>query len=118
MYTHGPRKWRGTTKSGRLPRQDVFMFLVPLPLLRNELQPVHYEGIMHDKGHNQLKKGHIFPFLKRGWGHGAPVKILFPTVGSSSCLNACRITHHVDIMAVSELHFLANEDAQLAGRSQ
>ena len=31
---------------------------------------------------------------------------------------ACRITHLITIMAVSQLHVLANENAELAGRSK
>ena len=33
-------------------------------------------------------------------------------------VRACRITHLIIIMAASQLHFLTNENAELAGRSQ
>ena len=33
-------------------------------------------------------------------------------------LHACRITHLITIIAASQLHFLANKNAELAGRSQ
>ena len=33
-------------------------------------------------------------------------------------VNACRITHLITIMAASQLHFLANKNAEMAGRSQ
>ena len=34
------------------------------------------------------------------------------------CDRACRITHLISIMAASQLHVLANENGELAGRSQ
>ena len=34
------------------------------------------------------------------------------------CVRACRITHVISIISISQLHFLANKNAELASRSQ
>ena len=58
----------------------------------------------------------IFP----GWLYTRPQYREW-TVGSLNWnlgVHACRITHLITIMAVSQLHVLANETAELAGRSK
>ena len=36
---------------------------------------------------------------------------------TSLCVDACRITHVIGILSVSQLHFLANKNAELLGLS-